>query len=193
MEIKPKSSLRIKADRPKKYRCKNLFVVLENPNTIENVASTLRNIDALGAEKLYVIDGYNLLPGKWPELRERNSLKKISASASKWVYTKTFKNTTECLSHLNKNKFNSIVTSPHIKGKNNIILENGKYTDKRLAIWFGNETNGVSEEAVNNSRLCIQIPMGGIIESLNLGTSTGIVLYEIIKQRRNYKNAKQTI
>lgn len=193
MEIKPKSSLRIKADRAKKYRCKNLIVVLENPKTIENVASTLRNIDALGAEKLYVIDGYNLLPGKWPELRERNSLKKISASASKWVYTKTFKNTTECLSHLNKNKFNSIVTSPHIKGKNNIILENGKYTDKRLAIWFGNETNGVSEEAVNNSRLCIQIPMGGIIESLNLGTSTGIVLYEIIKQRRNYKNAKQTI
>ena len=58
MEIKPKSSLRIKADRAKKYRCKNLIVVLENPKTIENVASTLRNIDALGAEKLYVIDGY---------------------------------------------------------------------------------------------------------------------------------------
>ena len=99
-----KSSLRIKADRAKQYRCKNLIVVLENPKTIENVASTLRNIDALGAEKLYVIDGYKLLPPDWEEMRERNSLKKISVSASKWVYTKRFDNTQECINHLN-NKF----------------------------------------------------------------------------------------
>ena len=32
------------------------------------------------------------------------------------------------------------------------------------------------EEAVNSAEMCIQIPMGGIVESLNLGTSTGIIL-----------------
>ena len=182
-----KSSLRIKADRAKQYRCKNLIVVLENPKTIENVASTLRNIDALGAEKLYVIDGYKLLPPDWEEMRERNSLKKISVSASKWVYTKRFDNTQECINHLNNKKFTSIVTSPHIKGKNNITLENGRYTDPRLAVWFGNETNGISDQAIDNSKSCIQITMAGIIDSLNLGTCTGIVLYEIVKQRRKYK------
>lgn len=181
-----KSSLRIKADAAKKLRCKNLIVVLENPKTIENVASTLRNIDAIGAEKLYVIDGYNLLPGKWEDLRERQTLKKISVSANKWVYTKTFKTTAECINYLNKNKFECIVTSPHLKGKNNILLENGKYTQKRLAVFFGNETNGVSDEAINNSKFCVQIQQAGIIESLNLGTSTGIVLYEICKQRRKF-------
>ena len=188
----PKSSLRIKADAAKKLRCKNLIVVLENPKTIENVASTLRNIDALGAEKLYVVDGNNLLNAKsWEELRERNSLKKISVSANKWVYTKTFKTTADCADYLNKKNFISVVTSPHIKGKNNVILENGKYTQKRLAVWFGNETRGISEEAVNIAKTCIQIPMAGIIESLNLGTCTGIVLYEIVKQRRNFnKNEK---
>jgi tRNA (guanosine-2'-O-)-methyltransferase len=34
--------------------------------------------------------------------------------------------------------------------------------------------------------MCISIPMFGMIESLNLGTSSGIVLYEVTKQRREY-------
>jgi hypothetical protein len=44
--------------------------------------------------------------------------------------------------------------------------------------------------AVENSLACINIPMAGIIESLNLGTTTGIVLYEIAKQRREFKLGK---
>lgn len=34
--------------------------------------------------------------------------------------------------------------------------------------------------------MCIQIPMGGIVESLNLGTSTGIVLSYISYQRLKF-------
>lgn len=36
--------------------------------------------------------------------------------------------------------------------------------------------------------MCISIPMFGMIESLNLGTSSGIVLYEVAKQRREYQS-----
>ena len=183
-----RTSLRLKADKASSLRCKNLIVVLENPKTIENIGSTIRNINALGAEKLYVVDGNRLLIDKWDRMRNRNSLNKISASAIKWTFVKTFKNTQECLDYLRYKNFTSIVTSPHIKGKNNVILEQGKYTDKKLAVWFGNESQGISDIAINNSKLCINIPMVGIIESLNLGTTTGIVLYEITKQRRNYLN-----
>ncbi len=34
----------------------------------------------------------------------------------------------------------------------------------------------------------VAIPMFGMIESLNLGTSSGIVLYEVAKQRREYQS-----
>jgi tRNA (guanosine-2'-O-)-methyltransferase len=168
-------------------------VVLENPKTIENIASTLRNIDALGAEKLYVVDQSKLLPNDWETMRNKHSLLKISASAVKWTYVRVFPDTKSCLEHLKKKLFVSAVTSPHIKGKENVILENGKYTQKRLAVWFGNESHGVSDEAINESKICINIPMCGIIESLNLGTSTGIVLYEITKQRHAYTNRKLKI
>lgn len=188
-----KSPLRLRADKAKQYRCKNLIAVLENPKTIENIGSTIRNVEAFGVEKIYVVDGNNLLPEDWSKMRDRHSLNKISASAIKWKFVKTFKTTEECLSHLRKKMFVSIATSPHTKGKTNIILENGRYTHKRLAVWFGNESRGLSDMVIDNSEACINLPMGGIIESINLGTCTGIVLYEITKQRRNYENSRTKI
>lgn len=74
-----------------------------------------------------------------------------------------------------------------MKGKNNCVLHEADYTHPRLAVWFGNESRGVSEIAVQSSEFCVSIPMFGMIESLNLGTTTGIVLYEITKQRRDYQ------
>jgi len=185
-----KTNLRLKADRAKQLRCKNLIAVLENPKTIENIGSVVRNIDALGVQKLYVVDGYRLLPAYWQTMRETGSLNKISVSAIKWAFVKCYPDTDSCIKYLNSKGFVSMVTSPHLKGKKNVILEEGDYTHKKLAIWFGNESQGVSQAAIDNSECCINIPMCGIIESLNLGTSTGIVLYEATKQRRKYLKRK---
>lgn len=121
-------------------------------------------------------------------MRERKSLLKPSVSAIKWSFVKTFSSTEECIEHLENKRFTSIATSPHIKGKTNLYLQDGDYTQKRLAVWFGNESRGISDTAVNSCKACVQIQMAGIIESLNLATSTGIVLYEITKQRREYQS-----
>lgn len=180
--------IREKANYARKFRCKNLIVVLENPKTIENVGSTIRNIDALGAEKLYVVDGNKLLPNNWHKMREKGSLNKISASAIKWSFVRVFRTVEDCLEYLKKKRFVSIVTSPHLKGGVNVPLDKGEFTQKKLAVWFGNESRGISEIVVENSKFSTFIPMCGIIESLNLGTSTGIILYEITRQRRNYRN-----
>lgn len=73
----------------------------------------------------------------------------------------------------------------------NFGLEDVKYTEyPKLAVWFGNERHGLSDLVVGESDFCISIPMFGMIESLNLATSSGIVLYEITKQRRRYIRGK---
>jgi len=182
-----KSSLRKKADEVKELRCKNLIAVLEEPTDIKNIGTVVRNINALGVEKLYIVDGRKRLPENWEEMRERKSLLKPSVSSIKWSFVKTFSSTEECIEHLEKNRFTSIATSPHTKGKTNLYLQNGNYTQKRLAVWFGNEARGISDLAVESCKACVQIQMAGIIESMNLATSTGIVLYEITKQRREYQ------
>lgn len=185
---KSKSKLRQRANLIKDYRCKHLIAVIENPKDIKNIGTIIRNVNALGVEKTYIVDPRHKLPDDWQEMRERSSLSATSVSAIKWSFVKRFDSTEDCLKHLARNRFDSIVTSPHIKGHDNVVLHEGDYTVfNKLAVWFGNESSGISELAVKNSKLCVNIPMLGIIESLNLGTTSGIVLYEITKQRREYQ------
>lgn len=179
-----KSNLRKRADKIKKFQCKNLIAVLEEPTHFNNIGKVIRCVNTLGVDKLYVVDSKNKLPDEWKEMRRNKSLLRMSASAVKWSFVKKFKTTKECLDHLEENKFTSIATSPHQKGKKNIILQEGKFTHKRLAVWFGNESNGLSKEVIERSEACVYIEMYGIVESMNLSTSTAIVLYEITKQRR---------
>jgi len=183
-----KSSARLRADAIKEYRCKNLIAVLEDPHDIRNIGTVIRNVNALGVEKAYIVDPRKALPDNWHEMRDERSLSKISVSAIKWSFVRRFDSTEDCISHLEKNRFVSIVTSPHIKGRNNAVLDEVDYTQYyKLAVWFGSESRGISDAAVEHSELCVSIPMFGMIESLNLGTTSGIVLYEVTKQRREYQ------
>lgn len=186
-----RTNLRIKANKAKQFRCKDFIIVLENPKNLQNIGTVLLNIDALGAEKLYVVDGHNILPEHWAQMRERSKLNDISASAVKWVFIKKFKTTQECIDHLNKKKFRSLSTSPHQAKICNVVLNEGTYTAPRLAVWFGNEARGLSEEVFSYVDANITIPVCGIIESLNLGTSTGIVIHEIANQRRAFSEARR--
>lgn len=53
-----------------------------------------------------------------------------------------------------------------------------------IGIVIGNEGNGMSQKVKNNCDFLIKIPMMGKVTSLNASVSTGIVLYEAVKQRR---------
>ena len=182
-----KITVRQRAKVIKPYKCKNLIAVIEDPKDIKNIGTVIRNVNALGVEKTYIIDPRQALPDDWQEMRDNKMLSDTSVSAIKWSFVKRFDSTEACLQHLEKNGFVSIVTSPHIKGRKNVILHEGDYTHNKLAVWFGNESKGISNLAVKRSEMCISIPMFGMIESLNLGTTSGIVLYEITKQRREYQ------
>jgi tRNA (guanosine-2'-O-)-methyltransferase len=186
---KSKSSLRAKADKIKDFRCKNLIAVIEYPSDLRNIGTIIRNVNALGVEKAYVVTDHESVPDDWQEMRGRRALMAISASAIKWSFVRKFPDTESCLRHLERKGFVSVVTSPHTKGRRNVILHEADYTKyKKLAVWFGSEGIGISPLALERSELCVNIPMFGIIESLNLGTSSGIVLYEITKQRRGFQD-----
>lgn len=184
-----KPSVRKRADAIRPFRCKNLIAVIEDPEDIKNIGTVIRNVNALGVEKVYVVDPKRSLSEDWQDLRERRALSSTSVSAVKWTFVKRFDSTRNCLDHLQQNNFISIVTSPHRKGHRNEILHDADFTAyTKLAVWFGNEGRGISDEAAQASEMCIAIPMFGMIESLNLGTSSGIVLYEVTKQRREYQS-----
>lgn len=180
-------TVRKRADKIKPYRCKNLIAVIEDPRDAKNIGTIIRNVNGLGVDRTYIVDPRKELPEDWQEMREARRLSGPSVSAIKWSFVKRFDSTEACLQHLEKKGFVSIVTSPHLKGKKTVILHEGDYTHPKVAIWFGSESLGISDLAVQRSEFCVTIPMFGMIESLNLGTTSGIVLYEITKQRREYQ------
>ena len=177
--------VREKIRKVKHLRNRYFICVLENPKDVMNIASTLRNVSAFGVEKLYVIGGREFARD-FESSRKNKRLTKLSVGSNKWVFVKYFNTASDCISHLKKNLYTIAVTSSHKKGKKVLNLYEEKFTHKRLAVWFGNESKGVSDEAIKNADMCVQIPMGGIVESLNLGTSTGIILSYIGYKRLKF-------
>jgi len=54
-----------------------------------------------------------------------------------------------------------------------------------IGIVIGNEGSGMSEKVRKNCDFLVKIPMKGKVTSLNASVSTGIVIYEALKQRLN--------
>ena len=189
LEKKSKPGVRRRADEIAQFRCKNTVAVLENPAKLVNLASVIRNVNAMGIEKVFVIDHAQSLPDDWQDMRERRSLRKASVSAVKWTYVKRFDTTAECHEHLRKKQYVSVATSPHVKNKKSLYLDEADFTPHaKLAVWFGTEGRGLTDEAIEGCEMCVAVPMFGMVESLNLGTCSGIVLYEVAKQRRAYQS-----
>ncbi len=133
-----KPSARKRADEIKSFRCKNLIAVLENPSDVKNIGTVIRNANALGVEKVYIVDRRRALPDDWQELREHRIVSKTSVSAVKWTFVRRFDSTDDCFDHLERKGFRSIVTSPHVKGKAGVFLHEGDFTvQTKLAVWFG--------------------------------------------------------
>jgi tRNA (guanosine-2'-O-)-methyltransferase len=186
---KPRASTRNRSNAIRAFRCKNLIAVIENPEDIGNIGTVIRNANALGVEKVYIVDPKHALPDDWQDMRESRPISKTSASSIKWTFVKRFDSTEACIKHLETLGYISVVTSPHVKGKVNAHLHEADYSAyAKLAVWFGNENRGITDLAVENCAMCVAIPMFGMVESMNLGTSSGIVLYEVTKQRRSYQS-----
>jgi tRNA (guanosine-2'-O-)-methyltransferase len=188
--ISQKKSLRKKANKTSILRSKTLICVIENPKNISNLMGIIRSAEALAVGKIYLINNKLKLPDDWNEMRSNSKFLKLSASGIKWIFVKQFSSTTECLQHLTKKNFINVGTSSHIQKKKSVALFEGKYTQSHLAIWFGNETIGLSKEAFDACDFIIKIPMYGIIESMNLNSSASIVLQHIVEKRQEYSQKK---
>ena len=132
---KSKPGVRRRANAIKPFQCKHLIAVLEWPQDMLNIGTVIRNVNAMGVEKVYIIDPKKSLPDDWQDMRTRRKLSSTSVSAVKWTFVKRFDSTADCLRHLESKGYNSIVTSPHVKGKESLYLHEGDFTQfPKLAV-----------------------------------------------------------
>jgi len=153
-----------------RHRQPDLTVIMENIHDPHNVSAVLRSCDAAGVMEIQLV--YN--DEKFPKLG-----KKSSASAKKWVEQRQFKNVGECYKQLHKEGF--IVYATHL-GRGATSLYDLDLTGK-VALAFGNEHRGVSEESAELADANFMIPMAGMIQSLNVSVACAVTIFEAVRQR----------
>lgn len=148
----------------------DLRVVLEDVTNTHNASAVVRTCDAAGVLYLDIISS----SGDPFPVNEA-----ISTRAEKWLHFSHYLSTKECLYHLKQKGF--MIAATHLE-ETSIPHTDLDYTQP-IAVVFGNESEGISEEARNLADYVIRIPMFGMAQSLNLSVSVGIILYEALKQR----------
>jgi tRNA (guanosine-2'-O-)-methyltransferase len=149
----------------------DITVVLENVSDPHNISAVMRTCDAVGIQEIYI------LTSKIPPHRKWGA--KSSSSAAKWLTLHQFENAEECFSSLRK-RYSTILTT-HLSS-DAVSLHSIDFT-KSIALVFGNEHSGVSDEIRSLADGNFLIPQVGIIQSLNISVACAVTLYEAFRQK----------
>lgn len=162
-------------------RQNDLTIVLENVFDPHNISAVMRSCDAAGVQEIYVLNTKIPRHKKWGA--------RSSSSAAKWLTVHQFENAEECFAQLRK-KYSTILTT-HLS-TDAVSLYQLDLTQS-VALIFGNEHSGVSEEIIKLADGNFIIPQVGIIRSLNISVACAVSLYEAFRQKTNaghYENQK---
>lgn len=149
-----------------------ITVVLENVFDPHNISAVMRTCDAIGIQEIYVLNTKIPRHKKWGA--------KSSSSAAQWLTIRQYTDAEECFSELRK-KYDHIFTT-HLSS-DAVSLYDIDLT-RQVALVFGNEHGGVSEEIRALSDGNFIIPQVGIIKSLNISVACAVSLYEAFRQKQ---------
>lgn len=159
----------------------NLTVILEDIIDQHNISAVLRSCDSVGIGEIYIITSDKL---KYCKIRPETPLqswkgRKISASANKWIRIHLFQSIEECMTAVRK-KYD-LIFSTHLSEDSKDLYELD--LTQSVALLFGNERDGLSEEALSHADSNFSIPQMGMIKSLNISVACAVTLYEAYRQR----------
>lgn len=151
----------------------DLTVVLENVFDPHNISAVMRTADAVGIQDIFILNN------KIPPHRKWGA--KSSSSAAKWLTVHQYTDAEACFAALRKcyKKIYTTHLSSDAVGLHELDLT------EPVALVFGNEHSGVSEEIIAMADGNFIIPQVGIIKSLNISVACAVTLYEAYRQKKN--------
>ncbi len=155
-------------------RQQGLTVILENIYDPHNLGAVLRTCDSVGIAEVYAL--YTI---ESPEALKKISGHKSSSGSKKWVDVHIFEEADACFTAVRK-KYDKIYGT-HL-GADSVGLYDLEL-DKSVALLFGNEHRGMSEEALSLVDGNFIIPQSGLTKSLNISVACAVTLYEAKRQR----------
>ncbi len=159
-------------------RTRYIAIALEDIYQPHNASATVRTCDCFGIQDLYIIENrnrYTINPD-------------VTLGSSKWVdlirYNKLDEdNTIPCLEDLKRKGYRLVATTPHRLSHTPDDLP----LDQPIALLFGTEETGLTENALKLADESVQIQMFGFTESFNISVSVAILLNRLSSRLRNSK------
>jgi len=158
-------------DRIASERTKHITVAIENVYQEHNASAVLRSCDCFGLQEMHVIEKNN----------QYKVQRDIALGAGRWVdlynYNQGNQVTKDCIDKLKSKGYSIVATTPH--------TENTIYDldlSNPIALVFGTERMGISEEVEKMADTFVKIPMYGFTESFNISVSVAIIL-NTLRQR----------
>lgn len=155
-------------DKVLKERTGHITVAVEDVYQLHNTSAVIRSCESFGVQELHVIE----------EINAKRIDREIAMGAQKWVDVQRHSSATTCIQSLKEQGYRIVATSPH---KDAHRLEDFDVTEK-AAIFFGRETEGLSDIVLDAADDFIYIPMVGFTESLNISVSAAITIQHLMSK-----------
>ncbi|HYH97856.1 RNA methyltransferase [Hyalangium sp.] len=162
-----------KIDRVVEQRTRTFTVVLDRLEDSFNMAAVLRTCEAMGVQEVHVVVNPEapFLPNS-----------RVAQGCDKWLDVKLYKTFAECREHLKGRGF-ALYASAIREGSTSLY---SLRFDSKLAIIFGNERYGVSEEVLAGVDGTFWIPMRGFSQSVNISAAASACISRAIAWREEH-------
>lgn len=160
-------------NRPTIQAFKNLeklkvTILLDDVRSLQNVGSIFRTADGFAVEEIILCG----ITGQPPH----RDIERAALGATQSVDWRYEKDILKAIAELKKKAY-KIVAIEQAEGST--FLNNfSPLREEKYALIFGNEVNGVSDEAMAEIDECIEIPQFGTKHSFNIVVSAGIILWD---------------
>jgi len=154
----------------------DVVVVLENVHDPHNIGAVLRSCDSVGVVEVFII---YTEPQLTEETLSKGLASKSASGAKKWIRTRLFSSVESCANALKSLKLTVLAT--HL-GEDAKSIYKVDLTGP-VALVFGNEHDGISDELMAFVDGNIFIPQMGLVKSLNISVACAVSLYELFRQR----------
>lgn len=151
-----------------------VVVVLDNIRSMHNVGSVFRTADAFIIRGIYLC-GYTPQP-------PHRDIHKTALGATETVAWHHFAAATDAIRILKEEGY-TVLAVEQTEGSMK-LSELGKLAAGPLAVVFGNEVSGVDDAALALCDGSVEIPQWGMKHSLNVSIAAGIVLWELVRGKR---------
>lgn len=150
---------------------KPFILILDGIEDTHNLGAIIRTAEIAGV--------HGIIIPKRRAASVNSTVSKVSCGAVQYMKIARVNNISDSI---NKLKENGVwVCGTAIDAKSYYFEQDFK---EPIAIVIGNEGKGMSQLVKKNCDFLVKIPMKGKIQSLNASVSTGIVVYEVLKQRK---------